>query len=378
MSLDPNPLSLALGRARADGLEVLDLTESNPTRAGLSWSPEVLHGALQDPALARYEPHPFGHTRARESIAEHAFFEWIPRPDHIVLTSGTSEAYSYLLRLLCDQGDEVLVPEPGYPLLDHVARLEGVVLRGYPLAYDGAWHVDLDALRARVTDKCRAVVVVNPNNPTGNYLKRSELEEMTRLNVPIISDEVFSAFPLLEDGSRVTTILSAQGPLVFALGGLSKLLALPQVKLSWIAVDGPTHRVQDALTRIDLIADTFLSVSTAAQIAAPRLLAQRSLIQERIFERLEGALETLHRILADSPATVFRVEGGWSAVVRLPNTRSELDWVLALLEEDRVLVHPGWFYDFPSEPFVVLSLMTPPAMFSEGVSRLERRVRAFA
>jgi aspartate/methionine/tyrosine aminotransferase len=229
-----------------------------------------------------------------------------------------------------------------------------------------------------VTDKCRAIVVVNPNNPTGNYLKRSELEEMTRLDVPIISDEVFSAFLLLEDSSRVTTILSAQGPLVFALGGLSKMLALPQVKLSWIAVDGPTHRVQDALTRIDLIADTFLSVSTAAQIAVPSLLAQRSLIQQRIFERLEGALETLHRILADSPATVLRVEGGWSAVVRLPNTRPELDWVLTLLEEDRVLVHPGWFYDFASEPFVVLSLMTPPAMFSEGVSRLERRVRAFA
>jgi aspartate/methionine/tyrosine aminotransferase len=294
----------------------------------------------------------------------------------MVLTPGTSDAYGYLLKLLCDPGDEVLVPQPGYPLLDHLARLEGVVLRGYPLQYDGAWHIDMDTLKARVSERCRAIVIVNPNNPTGCYLHRSELSAMAELGIPLISDEVFSPFALVADATRISTILTAEGLLVFALGGLSKMLALPQLKLSWIAAGGPPAQVQDALARLELIADTYLSVPTPIQLAAPRLLDQKKFILTAIHERIDNALQTLCQRLEGSAATVLWVEGGWNAVVRLPNTRTEHEWALALLIEDHVLVHPGWFYDFATEPFIVVSLLTPPTTLAEGISRLRRRVQA--
>lgn len=362
---------------RAAGEPILDLTESNPTRAELCWDPDVLCAAFNHPALVRYEPSPFGSLEARQAVAEHWCGRPRPLPDRIVLTAGTSDAYSYLFKLLCDPGDEVLVPQPGYPLFDHLAQIEGVRLRGYPLGYDGAWHVDLDALRRRLAPRTRAIVVVNPNNPTGSYLKRSELRAMAELGLPLISDEVFSAFGMREDPERVSTVFGAEGPLVFALGGLSKALALPQIKLSWMAVSGPPASVKDALARLELIADTFLSVSTAAQLAAPRLLREADRVFGRIQQRVCGGLDVLRRTLADTAGTVLRVEGGWNAVVRLPNIRTELEWVLGLLEQDQVLVHPGWFYDFPTEPFVVLSLLTAPEVFAEGAVRLARRVQAF-
>jgi alanine-synthesizing transaminase len=367
-------LAKALSERQARGERILDLTLSNPTRAGLP--SEVL--APADPfagvRVQSYDPEPLGHIDARRAVAEHWPGGVLVDPARVALTAGTSEAYSYLFKLLCDPGDEVLVPHPGYPLLDHLARVEGVRLVAYPLCYDGAWFIDCDALRARITKRVRAVVVVNPNNPTGNYLKRSELAAIEETGLPIVSDEVFSAYPLVSDPERVVTVLSSRGPLSFALGGLSKLVAMPQLKVSWAAVGGHPGYVEEALSRLELIADTYLSVATPTQLALPRLLAREGAVTAAIGGRTRACLDTLETVLAGSPATVLRVEGGWYAVVRLPSTKSEVDWVLELLHEDGVLVHPGWFYDFTTEPFVVLSLLTPPEIFAEGTRRLARRL----
>jgi alanine-synthesizing transaminase len=373
-SLQPNALAQALNERRVRGEPILDLTLSNPTHAGLPG--EVL--APADPfagvSVRSYDPEALGHIDARRAVAEQWPGGVLVDPERVVLTAGTSEAYSFLFKLLCDPGDEVLVPQPGYPLLDHLARLESVRLVAYPLCYDGAWFIDCDALRTRITRRARAIVAVNPNNPTGNYLKRSELAAIEALGLPIVSDEVFSAYPLGPDPTRVVSVLSGGCPLSFALGGLSKLVAMPQLKVSWLAVGGHPARVREALSRLELIADTYLSVATPTQLALPRLLARQGAVTSAIAERTRSCLGALHEALAGSAATVLRVEGGWYAVVRLPSTKSEVDWVLELLREDGVLVHPGWFYDFTTEPFVVLSLLTPPEAFSEGTRRLGRRL----
>ncbi|MBN1610050.1 MAG: pyridoxal phosphate-dependent aminotransferase, partial [Polyangiaceae bacterium] len=269
-SLRPNVLARALSERQAKGDRILDLTLSNPTRAELP--SDVL--APTDPfagvAVQSYDPEPLGHIDARRAIAEHWPGTVLVDPACVTLTAGTSEAYSYLFKLLCDPGDEILVPHPGYPLLDHLARVEGVRLVGYPLRYDGAWFIDCDALRTRITRRARAIVVVNPNNPTGNYLKRSELTAIEALGLPLVSDEVFSAYPLVSDPTRVMTVLSSGAPLSFALGGLSKLVALPQMKVSWLAVAGHPDHVKEALSRLELISDTYLSVATPTQQALPR------------------------------------------------------------------------------------------------------------
>lgn len=375
-SLQPNVLARALSERQAKGGRILDLTLSNPTRAALPAELLVASDLFAGVRVERYDPEPLGHLAARRAIAERWPGGTLVDPRCVVLTACTSEAYGYLFKLLCDPGDSVLVPHPGYPLLSHLARVESVRLESYPLRYDGAWFIDMDALRTRVTARTRAIVVVNPNNPTGNYLKRSELAALAELGLPVISDEVFSVYVLLQESERVMTALSSRGPLTFALGGLSKLVAMPQLKVSWLAVGGDPGHVQEALSRLELIADTYLSVATPTQQALPRLLGNQAAVTAAIARRTESCLAILQTRLRDSPATVLRTEGGWYAVVRLPRTKSEVEWVLELLQEDGVLVHPGWFYDFMTEPFVVLSLLTPPAAFEEGVRRLAQRVKA--
>jgi hypothetical protein len=372
--LQPNALATALSERQARGEAVLDLTLSNPTRAELPSEALAPVDPFAGVRVQSYDPEPLGHIDARRAVAEQWPGGVLVDPERVALTAGTSEAYGFLFKLLCDPGDEVLVPHPGYPLLDHLARMEGVRLVAYPLRYDGAWFIDCDALRARITRRARAIVVVNPNNPTGNYLRRSELAVIEEIGLPLVSDEVFSAYPLVGDPTRVVTVLSSRGPLSFALGGLSKLVAMPQLKVSWLAVGGHPGHVREALSRLELIADTYLSVATPTQLALPRLLARQGVVTATIAERTRSCLDTLEATLAGSPATVLRVEGGWYAVVRLPDTKSEVDWVLEFLQQDGVLVHPGWFYDFTTEPFVVLSLLTPRGTFAEGARRLARRI----
>lgn len=372
--LQPNRLAALLGEKRGRGIRVLDLTESNPTRAGIPYPKDVL-APLAEAAARRYEPVPFGLASAREAVA--ADFRRrgaTVDPGHIFLTASTSEAYAFLFKLLADPGDEVLVPRPGYPLFEFLAGLESVAVRPYDARYDGQWHVDAGALEEQIGPRTRVIVLVHPNNPTGAFLKRDELERIAALcarrSLALVSDEVFADYALREDPGRAGVVAAEAPCLAFSMGGLSKGCALPQLKLAWTAAGGPPALRNDALARLEVIADTYLSVSTPVQVAAPSLLARREELQRPILERVRGNLERLRRRLPGTPASLLDPEGGWSAVLRVPSTLGEEERALRLLDERDVLVHPGYFFDFPGESYLVLSLLTPSPDFEEGVSRL--------
>jgi alanine-synthesizing transaminase len=364
----------AVDRARSAGAPLLDLTASNPTEAGLPYDAEAIRGALAPPEVLRYAPHPFGMPEARQAVSEYLQVS----ADRVVLTASTSEAYAFLLKLLCDPGDEVLVAQPSYPLLEHLARFEAVRALPYPLRYDGEWHIDLPSVRSAVSPRTRAILTVSPNNPTGSYSKQEELRELVQLGLPVIADEVFAAYPLEVGPGPVAHARDLGDTLTFTLGGLSKECGLPQVKLGWMVVGGPPAQVTEALERLELIADAFLSVSAPAQVRIADLLAAGEVTRGAIRARTRANLTALRTCFAEgSPVDVLRVEGGWYAVVRVPRTVDEEAWILALLEEG-VVVHPGWFYDFPESSHLVLSLLPPEASFAEAVQRMARVVARLA
>lgn len=373
---EPNALTRALRQRRALGLPVCDLTQSNPTLTGLPYPAERVLSALSQVQSLRYEPAAFGLESARQAVRDLHAESGIALPsERVVLTSSTSEAYSYLFKLLCDAGDEVLIPRPSYPLFEHLATLEHVSAVNYELGYDGAWHVDFDSLERALGPRTRAVVIVNPNNPTGSFLKQSELARFSSYGLPLISDEVFSSFSHSEDPQRVHSVLESEEVLSFALGGLSKLAALPQMKLAWLCTSGPRAAVLGALQRLELIADTFLSPSTPVQLALPELLRGRAPVAAALKERMARNLASLEAALRGSAASALFLEGGWYVTLRLPSLRTENEWVLSLLEEDGVLTQPGFFYDFVAGTQLVLSLITEEAPFALGIGRIAERVR---
>ncbi|MGD0676485.1 MAG: pyridoxal phosphate-dependent aminotransferase [Polyangiaceae bacterium] len=374
--LTPNSLSRALAEAQSSVSTLIDLTQSNPTAADLPYECEAVRVATACASADGYTPMAFGLRSAREAVGRELAAQGpAVDPDRIVLTASTSEAYAFLFKLLCDPGDEVLVPCPSYPLFAHLAQLECVRAVPYRVAYDGAWHLDLASVQAARSSRTRAIMTVSPNNPTGSYLKKSELSALGDLGLPIVSDEVFAQYPLREDGSRAGSALEcATAPLIFGLGGLSKLAALPQLKLAWIAVGGRDDRVAGALGRLEVIADAFLSVGGPVQHALPSLFGAGRVTADAIRVRTRENLVWLGRRVAGSAATLLDAEGGWYATLRLPSTRSEDDWVHALLVEDGVYVHPGHFFDFEREPYVIVSLLTRPDAFREGMRRVLARV----
>ncbi len=376
--LRPNRLNELLEVKRCSGAAILDLTESNPTRAGFSYPDEEITEALSAPSSLLYEPSSAGLPEARAAVAAHfAARGQTVGADSIVLTASTSEAYSYLFKLLADPGDEVLVPRPSYPLFEFLAGLESVRIAHYPLVYHGRWEMDIDALAQAVTERSRAVVLVNPNNPTGSFLKKHELQPLlevcTRNNLALISDEVFSDYGFEQDAGRAETVVVAEKVAAFCLGGLSKAAGLPQMKLGWIAMAGPQSWRNTAGERLELIADTYLSVGTAVQKALPRLLSLGAKVRGQILARTRSNLKFLRTALNGTPCRALDVEGGWYAILEVPRTRTEEEWCAELLERDSVLVQPGFFYDFESEAFLVVSLLTPLDVFREGVDLLARR-----
>ncbi len=373
-SLQPNRLSSLLAEKRSVGSAILDLTESNPTHAGLHY-PDTILSSFSDPRILAYEPAPAGspHTRAEVS-AYYAARGHSVAIDRILLTASTSEAYAYLFKLLADPGDHVLVPRPSYPLFEFLAGMEGLGVRHYPLEYHGAWSIDVDALAAAISERTRAIVLVNPNNPTGSFVKQPELEVIEGLcaerQVALISDEVFSDYSFGPDPQRVSTLVGATEALSFSMSGLSKVSGLPQMKLGWIVVNGPAQQRLQAMERLEWIADTYLSVGTPVQCAAAGLLAAGEQVQRQIRERTKANLAAARELLAGSAAGILAVEGGWYITLRVPRTRSEEEWALELLARADVLVQPGYFYDFQSEAYLVVSLLTAPGPFREGLERL--------
>ncbi len=373
--LRANRLEAIRAQKRERGEAVIDLTESNPTSVGIDYPGDLL-APLSESGALRYEPLAFGATAARAAVAEDFARRGFPvDPSRILLTASTSEAYAFLFKLLCDPGDEVLVPRPGYPLFEYLAGLESVRPVPYPLAHDGEWRVDLEALRERASGRARMVVVVSPHNPTGAYLKGEELQALEAFcaerSLALVADEVFADYPLRADPRRAGSVAHDGPALSFALGGLSKSCGLPQLKLSWIAVTGPEPLRGDALARLDVVSDTFLSVGTPVQRALPTLLARRADLQRPIAERVASNLASLReRLPSGCPASLLEPEGGWYAVLRVPATLSESERVEGLLEERNVLVHPGYFFDFPLEAYLVLSLLPRPGAFDAGVARI--------
>src|SRR5579884_368756 len=379
-NLKPNALAAAIEEHRAAGKKLLDLTASNPTTCGFRYDEREILDALGNPAALKYEPAAKGLLSAREAVAgyyagRHRFsgnlFE--VDPDMIFLTTSTSEAYAYLFRLLCDPWDELLVPAPSYPLFEFLADLNEVRLVPYALVYDHGWQMDFHSLESALTERSRGVLVVHPNNPTGSFVKAEEAGALSMLcarrEMAVIADEVFLDYAL--DGSEPASFAGNRAALSFTLSGLSKIAALPQMKVAWVVVSGPTAVQQDAIARLEVIADTYLSQNAPVQLATPRLLAGRCDVQSQVISRVRDNLAELDRRLAEVKlCRRLHLAGGWYAVLRVPVPRSDEEVAISLVKEQSVFVHPGHFYDFPSDGYLVLSLLTPMAEFQEGVMRI--------
>jgi alanine-synthesizing transaminase len=374
--LTVNRLTKTVADLRSQGRRFIDLTESNPTRAGLDYPPDLL-SSLADARGLRYDPCPLGSRDARRAVASDYARQGVEIPaEHIVLTASTSDAYGLLFKLLTDAGDDVLVPRPSYPLFDHLARLDLASIRTYDLEYHGRWSIDFGSVERALGSRTRAVLLVCPNNPTGSFVSPEELDRLIALCAPrdivLIADEVFADYELLPGASRAAARVSSRDDtLSFALGGLSKSIGLPQVKLGWMAVAGPETLVKTALERLEMICDTYLSVSTPVQVAASDLLERGADVRLQIQKRVATNYRALQPAVAAVPACrVLPSDGGWYAVVQVPSLESEDDLVVRLLTTGGVLVHPGYFFDFSHPSFLVASLLPPPQTFADGVSRV--------
>jgi alanine-synthesizing transaminase len=374
--LTPNRFTETQRELKAAGREVLDLTVSNPTRAGLIFDAASILESLSNPAAMDYDPQPKGLAKAREAVAsyyhEHGNGSSVD-PESLILTTSTSEGYSYVFRLLCNPDDEVLVPKPSYPLFEFLADLQDVTLTPYPLLYDHGWQIDFPSLENAVNARTRAVVLVHPNNPTGSYVSAREREALNAFcrqhDLALIVDEVFLDYP--HDGVSRPSFVTNREVLTFTLSGLSKISGLPQMKLAWIATSGPAPAMVAALDRLEVVADTYLSMNAPIQLAAGVLLEQRKKIQPLLRERVRTNLAELDCQLAlQKAAQRLQIEGGWYAVLRVPVTRSDEDLAIHLLRQASVLVHPGHFYDFPSDGYLILSLLTPAEEFLQGTRRI--------
>ncbi|MBM63612.1 MAG: aspartate aminotransferase [Acidobacteria bacterium] len=378
-ALRSNSISKALQRHREAGGSINDLTVSNTSCVGLDY-PDGLLDPLADPAGLRYHPSPLGKFSAREAVAEYlADRDVSVSPDRVVLTASTSDAYTLLFKLLCNPADLVLTPQPGYPLFEHLTRLDGLLSRRYLLEYHGRWSLNVDSLRCAVEPGVRAVVLVNPNNPTGSFVQSDEWDMVRDVaaqeKLALISDEVFDTYLIEETVAGSAGRLVAETEvLTFTLGGLSKSAGLPQLKLGWILVGGPEDLVREALIRLEFICDSYLSVATPVQLAVGALLENTRPLVDGIRSRIQVNFAALRELTQRFPACqVLHLEAGWYAVIQVPSIRSEEALVIELIEQDGVLVHPGYFFEFPRGAFLIVSLLPEPERFTKGVTRILKR-----
>jgi alanine-synthesizing transaminase len=373
-NLAGNRLSESLARHRASGKRLFDLTTSNPTECGFEYDTETILGALRNPAALRYEPNPKGLEVARRAVTKYYADCGAALPlDDVVLTTSTSEAYSYVFRLLCNPGDELVIPAPSYPLFGFLADIQDVKLVRYPLVYDHGWQIDLHSLQQVITPRTRGVIVVNPNNPTGHFVKEKELANLNELcaarAIALIADEVFLDFAL--GNARPVTFAGNAGVLTFIMSGVSKIAGLPQMKMAWIIASGPEELKRQAKERLEVIADTYLSPSAPAQLATPVILEQRHGFQKQVMARVRKNLAELDRRLAvQKSCSRLEMEGGWYAVVRVPAVGSDEELAVELLTKADVYVHPGHFFDFGAEGYLVVSLIAREEEFAVGIRRV--------
>jgi hypothetical protein len=377
----PNSFNKLVEEQRQAGVSLLDLTSTNPTEAFDDYPHAEIRQSYAKIEDFTYRPDPFGSRQARQAIADWYAGRRIPvSAEQLALTTSTSEAYALLFKLLLNPGDEVLVPTPSYPLFEYLARLESIEIVPYRLLYDGSWFIDFASLQAAISEHTRAVVIVNPNNPTGSFLKGQEtamlLEIAQKHNLPIIADEVFMDYSFDGTGDRRRTLIGCDRALSFSLGGLSKSAGMPQMKLAWIVVNGEAGIRTDVRLRLELLLDTYLPVASPVQSALGDLLEIGDGIARRISLRMERNRAVLDDILRGSPIHTLHTEGGWSAILQLPNLRTEDAWMADFITRHQVLVQPGYFFDMPSEPYAVVSLLTPEDVFAEGIARLRKAIPA--
>ncbi len=381
--LSPNRFTQALEAMRASGTKLLDLSVSNPTECGLQYDTAAILDAFQNSNTLSYDPQPKGLLSAREEVAHYYLRDHHVSvdPESVILTTSTSEAYSYIFRLLCNPQDEILVPKPSYPLFDFLADLQDVALVPYSLEYAHGWMVDFQSISRTLTSRTRAILLVHPNNPTGSYLRAEEVQHLNSLcqehNLALIVDEVFLDYSFA--GIAPRTFTANLDALTLTLSGLSKIAALPQMKVAWLVATGPGSLVRPALDRLEVIADTYLSLNAPTQWAAPALFDQRHSLQAQLLQRVRENRAGLHKMISSQPACeLLDADAGWYAVLRVPARGSDEDLVINLLQKQNVVVHPGHFYDFPKDGFLVLSLITPAVIFHEGISRVLRFLEAIS
>ena len=377
--LTPNQLTLKLKQAIKRGFSLINLTESNPTCCQFQYLKKALLAPLNDSKNLCYRPSPKGLAEARAAVSAYYRKKGISvHPEQIILTASTSEAYSLIFRLITNPGDRVLVPQPSYPLFSFLSDLNDITADHYPIRYDAKWQIDRSSLTQQCEPKTKAIILVHPNNPTGSFVKKGEFEKIIetaqKRSIAIISDEVFSDFAFSEDATKLKSCAECNDALTFTLGGISKSLGLPQMKLAWMIANGPKKVVREALARLEVISDTYLSTSTPIQNALGQWFKVKESIQKEILARLNKNLAFLRGETKLSAVDLLHAEGGWYAVLRLPRIKSEEEWVLEFLEKDRVMVHPGYFFDFENEAYIILSLLPPPEIFGEGVVRILNRV----
>jgi alanine-synthesizing transaminase len=371
-NLASNRLSEALAAHRAAGKPLLDLTVSNPTECGFAYDNETILSSLRNPAALKYEPNPRGLECARRAVVQYYAEKGAAVGiEDIILTTSTSEAYSFVFRLLFNPGDEILIPAPSYPLFDFLADILDVNLVPYALVYDHGWQIDFHALEQAVTPRTRGVIVVHPNNPTGHFAKPADFAKLNSLcsgrEMAIIADEVFLDFSL--EKKQQGSFAANRSARTFTLSGLSKISGLPQMKAAWLIASGPQQWKREAVARLEVIADTYLSVNAPVQLAIPTFLEQRHAFQEQVMSRIRRNLAELDRQLAlQDKCTRLAVEGGWSAILRVPAIRSDEELALELLDSKGVYLQPGHFYDLPSEGYLVVSLITEGKEFSQGMT----------
>jgi alanine-synthesizing transaminase len=391
-NLTPNRLSEALAQHLAAGKRLYDLSASNPTEVGFSYDGETILRAMCNSAALTYVPDPKGLLRARQSVAEY----YAERGDEvsvedIILTASTSEAYSFVFRALCDPGDELLVPAPSYPLFGFLAGIHDVVLAHYALVYDHGWQIDFPSLEKAITPRTRGIIVVNPNNPTGHFVKPEELAALNEIcstrNMALIADEVFLDFPHADsngrrepgkalrprtaNGWRPASLAANSGALTFTMSGLSKIAGLPQMKAAWLVTSGPEAIKKQAVERIEVVADTYLSMNAPIQLALPIFLQQRHGFQKQVLTRVRRNVGELDRqLMMRKACSRLEIEGGWYAVVRVPATRTDDDLAVDLLTKKGIYVHPGHFYDFATAGYLIVSLIMPEREFAEGCRQM--------
>lgn len=373
-SFSSNSLTQLLIQKKAAGTPFLDLTVSNPTQCLSEYPHQEIRNAFGQIRDFTYCPDPLGSHTARSAVAGYYRNRGVfISPDQLALTASTSEAYSYLFKILCDGGDEILAPLPSYPLFEYLAAFESVRTVPYRLRYDGTWYLDFTSLRAGINRRTKAIIIVNPNNPTGTFLSKEERSELLNLasqfNLPIISDEVFGDYTITPGAPTGATLAEDDSTLSFSLNGLSKAAGMPQMKLGWLAIGGPAQARQEARERLEITADTYLSVGTPVQHALPDLLQIGAVLQQQLLQRIKQNIVVMDSLTKGTAIQRLYLHGGWSSILQLPRTLTEEDWVRGLLQEENVFVQPGYFFDMESEAYIVLSLITPPDEFREGVRR---------